>query len=137
MARSEVRANLRLIRLEPWSLIRTGFLISISIAITTVTSSVIIYLVLAGMGVFSSLDQLLGDITGSPGALTETFTLPVVFLVSIVVAAFEVFVTTALFAIGGFIYNLTVPFTRGLEVTLAEDVLPNRSAAPAPPAEEG
>jgi len=123
MSRSEIRANLRLIRLDPWSLIRTGFLISVSIAITIVTATVIIYVVLAGMGVFDSLDQLLGDLTGGAGALTSAFTLPVVFGGSIVLALFEIVVTTALVALFGFIYNLTVPFTRGLEITLAEDAI--------------
>ena len=58
MENREIRANLRVIRLEPWSLMRTGFLISLSVAVTLFTSSIIIYLVLAGMGVFSSIDAL-------------------------------------------------------------------------------
>jgi hypothetical protein len=132
MSRSEIRANLRIIRIEPWSWIRTGFLISLSIAVTTVTASVIMYGVLAGMGVLSSFDLLLGDLTGTEGALTETFTLPVVFLGSIAIAAFEVLVTTSLFALFGFIYNLTVPFSRGVEFTFAEDLLPSTQVAHLP-----
>lgn len=126
----EIRANLRVIRLEPWSLLRTAFLISLSIAVTLVTASIIMYLVLAGMGVFSSIDALLGDIFGSPGAFTETFTLPVVILGSFVLAAFEVLTTTAFLVLTGFVYNLVVPFTRGLEVTLAEDVMGDRDDNP-------
>jgi Transmembrane domain of unknown function (DUF3566) len=131
----EVRANLRLTRIEPWSLIRTGFLISVSIGITMVTASVIIYMVLSVMGVFSAIDQLLGDLTGGAGALTDTVTLPVVFLSTFVAALFETVVTTALIALFGFIYNLTVPFTRGLQVTLAEDVVKPHTQLP--PASQG
>lgn len=118
---NEVRATLRLIRFEPFSLIRTGFLISLSIAITMLTATLVIYLVLAGMGVFESIDSVLGDLTGSSAGLTETLTLPVVFLTSIVVGIFEIITTTSLFALFGFVYNATVPVTRGLAITLAED----------------
>jgi hypothetical protein len=85
------------------------------------------------MGVLDSVDALLGDLTGSEGGFSETFTLPVVFLGSIVVAGFEVIVTTALIALFGFIYNLTVPFTRGLELTLAEDLTEAQSIEAAHP----
>ena len=38
----EVRATLRIIKLEPISLVRTGFLISVSIAITMFTATLVI-----------------------------------------------------------------------------------------------
>jgi hypothetical protein len=123
----EVRATLRIIKLEPMSLVRTGFLISVSIAITMFTATLVIYLVLAGMGVFESIDSVLGDLTGSSAGLTETLTLPVVFFGSIVVGVFEIITTTALFALFGFVYNATVPATSGLAVTLAEDQVETES----------
>lgn len=123
----EVRATLRIIKLEPMSLVRTGFLISVSIAITMFTATLVIYLVLAGMGVFESIDSVLGDLTGSSAGLTETLTLPVVFIGSIVVGVFEIITTTALFALFGFVYNATVPATSGLAVTLAEDQVETES----------
>ena len=94
---NERRANLRITHIQTTSLVR--------------------------MGVFSSIDQLLGDVTGTAGAFTETFTFPVIFIGSFLLAIFEIVVTTALVTLFGFIYNLTVPYTRGLEVTLAEDVI--------------
>jgi hypothetical protein len=116
-----VQANLRLIRLEPWSVIRTGFLIAVSLAVTIITATLIFYVVLAGMGVFDAIDQLFGDITGTAGGLTDTFTLPVVFLGSLVTAGFEIVVTTAMAGMFAYIYNLTVPYSQGLEMTLAEE----------------
>ena len=129
MKNLEVRANLRLTRIEPYSLIRTGFLVSLSIAVTIITATFISYLVLAGMGVLDSIDALLGDLTATDGGFSDTFTLPVVFLGSIMLAGFEIVVTTGLVALFGFIYNLTVPFTRGLQVTLAEDLNPEEEVA--------
>ena len=119
--KSEARARLRLVEFDLFSLVRTGFLISLSAAATIVVSAIVIYLLLLGMGVFSSVDALLGEITGGAGKLTDTVTLPFVITSSIAAGVFEILVTTALVGIFGFIYNLTVPFTRGLEVTLAED----------------
>lgn len=129
MTRQEVRANLRLTRIEPYSLIRTGFLVSLSIAVTIITATFISYLVLAGMGVLDSIDALLGDLTGTDGGFSATFTLPVVFVGSIVIAGFEIVVTTGLVALFGFIYNLTVPFTRGLQLTFAEDLVSGQDIA--------
>ena len=117
----EVRANLRLVAFDLTSLTKTGFIISVSIAVTLVVASIVTYLLLLGMGVLSSVDQVLGDLTGGAGTLTETLTLPVVVFGSIGLGAFEVLVTTALVTLFGFIYNLSVPFARGLKVTLAED----------------
>jgi hypothetical protein len=77
--------------------------------------------VLAGVGVFDAIDQLFGDILGANAGMTETFTLPVVFMGSIVIAGFEIIVTTALVGMFAYIYNLTVPFTGGISVTMAED----------------
>jgi hypothetical protein len=119
----ERRAKLRIIRIDPLSLLKTGFLISISIAVTIVVASLLSYVVLSGMGVFGSIDLLLGDITGSAGALTDTLTLPFVFGFSLTMAAFQVVITTALVTLVGFLYNLMTSFTRGLTVTLAEDVV--------------
>ena len=119
---SEIRANLRIVKIETYSLIRTGFLISVSIAVTIFTANILMFIVLAGMGVFESIDQVLGDLTGGSAGLTETLSFPVVFLLSLAIGLFEIVVTTTLFAVFGYIYNATVPLTRGLEVTLAEDV---------------
>jgi ABC-type multidrug transport system permease subunit len=121
MSDKTVQANLRLTRLEPWSTLRTGFLISISLAVTIITATLIFYIVLAGVGVFDAIDQLFGDILGANAGMTETFTLPVVFMGSIVIAGFEIIVTTALVGMFAYIYNLTVPFTGGISVTMAED----------------
>ena len=123
----EVRATLRIVRFEAMSLIRTGFLISVSIAVTMLTATLVIYVVLAGMGVFESIDSVLGDLTGSSAGLTETLTLPVVFFTSILIGIFEIITTTSLFALFGFVYNATVPATSGLAVTLAEDPVETES----------
>lgn len=117
----EIRANLRLVHFDLFSLARTGFVISVSIAVTLITATIVAYLLILGMGVFDSVDAVLGDLTGGAGSISETLTLPVVFGGSIALGAFEVLVTTALVTLFGFIYNLTVPFVRGLKVTLAED----------------
>lgn len=119
----QIQARLRLREFELLSLIRTGFLISVSIAVTIVTSSVVIYLLLQGMGVFESVDQVLGDLFGSASTLSDALSFPVVLVGSIALGAFEVLVTTMLVALFGYIYNLTVPFTGGLEVTLSQDAV--------------
>lgn len=118
------RARLRVEEINPWSAVRTAFLLGVAIAATIVVSFAVLYLFLSALGLFSAIDRVLGDVTGSgtgSTGVTETLSLQRVITFSTLVGVFETIVITALAAVFAFIYNATVPFTGGLEVMLAED----------------
>jgi len=118
------RATLRVEEINPWSAVRTAFLLGVAVAATIVVSFAVLYLFLSALGLFSAIDRVLGDVTGSgtgSTGVTATLSLQRVVTFSVLVGVFETIVITALAAVFAFIYNATVPFTGGLEVSLAED----------------
>lgn len=118
------RAQLRVEEINPWSAVRTAFLLGASAAVTIIVTTAVLYLFVSALGLFEAIDRVLGDFTGT-GALdagiTASFSLSRVLLFSTLIGVFETVVVTALAAVFAFIYNATVPFTGGFSVTLAED----------------
>ena len=118
------RARLRVEEINPWSAVRTAFLLGISTAATIVVTFSVLYLFLAALGLFDAIDRVLGDVTGTGTAnvgIASTLSLPKVVAFSLLIGIFETVIMTALAAVFSFMFNATVPLTGGLEITLAED----------------
>lgn len=118
------RAQLRIESINPWSAVRTSFLLGISLAATITVTFTVLYLFLTALGLFDAIDRVLGDVTGTgavDAGISATLSLPKVLAFSLLIGVFETVVLTALAAVFAFVYNATVPVSGGLEVTLAED----------------
>ena len=118
------RARLRIEEINPWSAVRTAFLLGISLAATITVTFTVLYLFLTALGLFDAIDRVLGDVTGTgavDAGISATLSLPKVLTFSVLIGVFQTVVLTALAAVFAFIYNATVPVAGGLEVTLAED----------------
>jgi len=119
------RARLRIARADPWTVMRTSFLLSLALGIVTVVAVSLLWLLLDAAGVFSSLSDTISGATGSDngnGFNLESFlSFGNVFLFTLVVAVIEVILATALATLVAFIYNTAAEYTGGVEVTLAEE----------------
>lgn len=119
------KARLRLVRVDPWSVMKTAFLLSIAFGIMLVVAVTVLWSILDASGVFDSVGGLLTDITAtdaSPGlAINEYVQLPRVLGVTLLVSVVDVVLLTALATLGAFLYNLAASLLGGLELTLAED----------------
>jgi hypothetical protein len=118
------RARLRVEEINPWSAVRTAFLLGLATAATIVVVFSVLYLFLAALGLFDAIDRVLGDVTGTGTTnvgIASTLSLPKVVTFSLLIGIFETLILTALAAVFAFMYNATVPLTGGFEVTLAED----------------
>ncbi|WP_084704198.1 DUF3566 domain-containing protein [Phaeacidiphilus oryzae] len=119
------RARLRIARADPWSVMKTGFLLAIAAGVITVVAVSLLWLVLDAAGVFSSLGGTISDATGSSSGggfnLESYLSFGNVFLFTLVVAAVEIVLVTALATLGAFIYNICAEYSGGVEVTLAEE----------------
>jgi len=119
------KARLRLVRVDPWSVMKTAFLLSIAFGIMLVVAVTVLWSILDASGVFDSVGGLLTDITAtdaSPGlAINEYVQLPRVLGVTLLIAVVDVVLLTALATLGAFLYNLAASLLGGLELTLAED----------------
>ena len=116
------RVRMTVQRIDPWTVLRLSFLLSMAIAIITVVASLLLWGLLASGGVFTSVDSTLEDVLGD-GALTVTqyFGFGKVLSISLLIGAIDVVLITALSTIGAFLFNLAASLAGGLEVTVAEE----------------
>ncbi|HSK54140.1 MAG TPA: DUF3566 domain-containing protein, partial [Jiangellales bacterium] len=119
------KARLRLLRLDPWSVMKTAFLLSVAVGIMLFVAVAVLWSVLDAAGVFSAVGDVVRDITASetsPGIDIEGFVaMSRVLGFTTLVAVVDVVLVTALATLGAFLYNLSASLLGGLEVTLAED----------------
>ncbi len=119
------RARLRLTRIDPWSVMKTAFLLSIAFGVVTVVSVAMVWQVLDAAGVWDSINQTIQESIGGP----ETSDLDVenyvgtsrVLGFTMLVAAVDVVLLTAIATLAAFLYNMAAALLGGIEVTLAED----------------
>jgi hypothetical protein len=119
------KARLRIAKIDPWSVMKVSFLLSIALGLCTIVAVAVLWGVLDAMGVFSTVGNTISDATspdGSSGFDLESYlSLSHVLGFTSVIAVIDVVLATALATLGAFIYNLSAGFVGGVEVTLAED----------------
>ncbi|MDT0267119.1 DUF3566 domain-containing protein [Streptomyces sp. DSM 44915] len=119
------KARLRVAKADPWSVMKVSFLLSIALGICTVIAVSVLWMVMDGMGVFSTIGETITQATETDnenGFDLESFlSLPRVLVFTSVIAVIDVVLATALATLGAFLYNLSAGFVGGVEVTLAED----------------
>jgi len=119
------RARLRLTRIDPWSVMKTAFLLAVAFAIVTVVSVFIVWSVLAAAGVWDSINQTVQDVVGGQDAagfdVQNYVGISRVMGFTILVSAVDVVLITAIATLGAFLYNMAAALLGGIEMTLAED----------------
>jgi hypothetical protein len=118
------RAQLRLDRVEPWSVMKFSFLISLIGWVVLLIAVAVLYFALSKLGVFTSIEHTVGLVTTSkskPGSNAASwFKASRVLGYTMLVGAINVVLITALATIGAVLYNLVTMLTGGVEVTLRE-----------------
>ncbi|WP_028659988.1 DUF3566 domain-containing protein [Nocardioides insulae] len=124
-SRSPRRAQLRLTRVDPWSVMKTSFLLSIAIGVVTLVSVFIVWSVLDAAGVWASINQTVQEIVGGEDAASFDIEAYLgtsrVMGFTMVVAVVDVVLLTAIGTLSAFLYNMAAALLGGVEVTLTED----------------
>jgi hypothetical protein len=119
------KARLRMIHVDPWSVMKTAFLLSIAIGIVTVIAVAMVWSVLGAAGVWDSINQtvqeVIGGGSGSAFDVEDYIGTSRVLGFTMIVAVVDVVLITAIATLGAFLYNLAATLLGGIEVTLAED----------------
>lgn len=115
--------RLSIARVDPWSILKLSFLLSVGVGIATVICAVVLWSTVNGMGVFDDIDKFVNDISGQnpPFAIKKYIGLDNVVSLSTVIAVVNVALLTALCTLGSFLYNLASSLVGGLHVTLSDD----------------
>lgn len=112
------KARLALKRIDPWSVFVFSLIAALLLGIALVAAVAALYVVLDGLGVQSSVNQLFAEVVG--GGSGPLVTGRRVIGGAAVLAALNVVLLTLLATLGALLYNLCASFTGGLELTLGE-----------------
>ena len=117
-------ANLVIARLEPWSVMKFSFLISLVAWLILFVAVTLLYYALSGLGVFAAIQRTLESVTSSqqsPGVSLAAWTSASRVLgYTMLIGAVDIILITALSTIGAVIYNLVTHLGGGIEITLKE-----------------
>lgn len=123
--RAPRRARLRLTRIDPWSVMKTSFLLSIAFAVVTVVSVAMVWQVLGAAGVWESINSTIQESIGGEDVagfrIEDYLGTSRVLGFTMLVAAIDVVLITAAATLIAFLYNMSAALLGGVEITLAED----------------
>ena len=116
------RARLHLKRIDPWSVMKFSFAVSLVLFVVAIVATSVLYLALDAMGVFESINKALTEMTGQAGAAADTFKITAkgVIGTSVLLGAVNMVLFTALMTLGAFVYNVCADLVGGIELTLSE-----------------
>ena len=121
---SKRQAQLTLSRVEPWSVMKFSFVVSVVAFIILFVAVAVLYMVLSALGVFTSLQHTVTTITSSQGSagtnISNWFSMSRILGYTGMLGALNIVLITAMSTIGAVIYNLIASTIGGVEVTLRE-----------------
>ncbi|MCH9677857.1 MAG: DUF3566 domain-containing protein [Candidatus Nanopelagicales bacterium] len=117
------RARLYVSRLDPWSVTKAAFILSLAIGIVLVVAVSAVWFILDRTGVIESLSGTVTDVVGSTSGLDLITSLGFeqVIGATLILASVEIVLISTLAGLFTILYNLTVGITGGVEVVLSED----------------
>ena len=113
------QAHLHLTRADPWSVAKAAFMLGVTLAGVTIVATIALWLMLSAAGVFEAITGLFKDVSGSSSGVSFLSLGRLVGL-SMVVSAAEIVLLSVLSTLFAVLYNLSVGFTGGIEVTLTD-----------------
>jgi hypothetical protein len=121
-ARGPRRARLTVKRLDPWSVMKFSFFVSLVLFVVLIVATAVLYLALDAMGVFDSINNSLAEMVNAGGSSGDTFRITAkgVLGTAALIGAVNVVLFTALATLAAFIYNVCADLVGGIEVTLSE-----------------
>jgi hypothetical protein len=119
------KARLRLSRVDPWSVMKTAFLLSIAFGIVTWVAVFIVWSAIGAAGVFDNINNTVSEVLGTPSAepfrIEDYINTGKVMGFTTLLACADVLIITALATLASFLYNIAATLLGGLEVTLASE----------------
>jgi hypothetical protein len=122
--RSARQAHLTVARVEPWSVMKFSFIVSLVAFVILFVAVSVLYGALAGLGVFDSLQRVVSSVTSSQSSAgvnaAKWWSASRILGYTALLGSLNIVLITAMSTIGAVVYNLTSRLVGGVEVTLRE-----------------
>lgn len=119
------RARLLISKVDPWSVLKMAFLLSVALGIVTVVAAIVLWSLLDTMGLFETVNAFVNEIQGKEGGvpfdLLTIVSLGQVASFSTIVAVVNVVLLTTLSVLSAVLYNISATLVGGIGVTLTDD----------------
>jgi hypothetical protein len=117
------RVRLAISRIDPWSVMKLSFLMSVAFGILIVVAVGVVWYTLNGMHVFTNIDDLVRQVTGDESKINilQYVEFKRVISGATLVAVVDVFLLTALATIAALLYNIVAALVGGLHVTMTDE----------------
>lgn len=114
---------LTLRRIDPWTVLKQTFLLSVGLGIAMIGAVVLVWLLLDLVHVWSSLETAMAQIdeSGPFSQLLGYLRLPRVTAMATVFAVINTVLFTVLITLGAILYNLFARLVGGIRVTLSDE----------------
>lgn len=120
------KARLTVSRVDPFSVMKISFLLSVALGIAMVVVVAALWLMLNSMGVFATINDTFNELQSATAPEQRFSVIDIlgfgrVLSLSIVFAVVDVILMTAIATITAFIYNICAALVGGMQVTLTDD----------------
>jgi hypothetical protein len=117
------RVRLAVSKVDPWSVMKLSFLLSVGVGIMIVVAAAVVWYTLDGLAVFTQVNNTIAEITGDSTFfdVLEYMAFERVISLATIIAVVDIVLLTALATIGAFLYNIVAALVGGIHVTLTDD----------------
>ncbi len=103
---------------------KMSFLLSFAAGVGLVVATMLLWMILSGMNVFSSVDGLVRSVlptSAEPFSVLDWVGFPRETSLAMVIAVIDVILLTALGTLGAYLYNICAALVGGVQLTLTDD----------------
>ena len=116
------RVDLAIARVDAWTVMKVSFLLSVALGIAMVIGIAVLWFMVDGMHVFSTIEEFLKTIGAQKfTSLLDYLRLPKVLSYATIVAVSNVVLLTATATLGAMLYNVIASLVGGIKVSLMDE----------------
>lgn len=116
------RVDLAIARVDAWTVMKVSFLLSVALGIAMVIGTAVLWFMVDGMHVFSTIEEFLKTIGAQKfTSLLDYLRLPKVLSYATIVSVSNVVLLTATATLGAMLYNVIASLVGGIKVSLMDE----------------
>jgi len=116
------RVRLSVSRVDPWSVMKLAFLLSVAIGFMIVVATMVVWYVLNDMGTFATIQDFLQQTVGPQTVnIVQFIAFDRIVSVAVLIAIVNIVLLTAIATIMAILYNVTAALVGGVHLTLTDE----------------